>query len=69
MFDIGHEDDMVIELANEVRNILGKVGKGDGFEGEEEADWTNNDDPPAVHVLHFWCSGAPMADATVAMDS
>lgn len=24
----GHEDDMVIELANEVRNILGKVGKG-----------------------------------------
>ncbi|GLT67517.1 hypothetical protein SLA2020_398180 [Shorea laevis] len=27
LFDIGHEDDMVIELANEVRKVLG-VGKG-----------------------------------------
>ncbi|GKU87546.1 hypothetical protein SLEP1_g1933 [Rubroshorea leprosula] len=27
MFDIGHEDDMVIELANEVRKVL-EVGKG-----------------------------------------
>jgi Ni,Fe-hydrogenase III component G len=24
----GHEDDMVIELANEVRKVLGIVGKG-----------------------------------------
>lgn len=28
MFDIGHEEDYVIELANEVRNVLGIVGKG-----------------------------------------
>ncbi|KAG2699824.1 hypothetical protein I3843_07G205700 [Carya illinoinensis] len=27
MSDIGHEDDMVIELANEVRKVLGIVGK------------------------------------------
>lgn len=28
MFDIGHEDDYVIELANEVRKVLGTVGIG-----------------------------------------
>ncbi|KAK9946736.1 hypothetical protein M0R45_012183 [Rubus argutus] len=28
MFDIGNEEDYVIELANEVRNVLGIVGKG-----------------------------------------
>lgn len=28
MFDIGHEEDMVIELANEVRKVLGGVEKG-----------------------------------------
>ncbi|XP_060672907.1 gamma-glutamylcyclotransferase 2-1 [Ziziphus jujuba] len=28
MFDIGHEDDYVIELANEVRKVLGIPGKG-----------------------------------------
>ncbi|XP_057985506.1 gamma-glutamylcyclotransferase 2-1 isoform X1 [Hevea brasiliensis] len=28
MYDIGHEDDMVIGLANEVRKVLGIVGKG-----------------------------------------
>ncbi|XVF35769.1 hypothetical protein REPUB_Repub18cG0174500 [Reevesia pubescens] len=28
MFDIGHEDDKVIELANEVRRVLGTLGKG-----------------------------------------
>lgn len=28
MFDIGHEDDMVIELANEVRKVLEGVAKG-----------------------------------------
>ncbi|KAJ9702235.1 hypothetical protein PVL29_004126 [Vitis rotundifolia] len=28
MSDIGHEEDMVIELANEVRKVLGMVGKG-----------------------------------------
>ncbi|XVE97215.1 hypothetical protein REPUB_Repub03eG0001400 [Reevesia pubescens] len=28
MFDIGHEDDIVIELANEVRKVLGTLGKG-----------------------------------------
>ncbi|EEF34408.1 gamma-glutamylcyclotransferase 2-1 [Ricinus communis] len=28
LFNIGHEDDMVIELANEVRKVLGIVGKG-----------------------------------------
>ncbi|KAK3041541.1 hypothetical protein RJ639_002227 [Escallonia herrerae] len=28
MFDIGHEDDMVIELANEVRKVLGIVRVG-----------------------------------------
>ncbi|XP_057959738.1 gamma-glutamylcyclotransferase 2-1 [Malania oleifera] len=28
MFDIGHEDDMVIELANEVRKVLGDLGIG-----------------------------------------
>ncbi|KAJ7966023.1 Gamma-glutamylcyclotransferase [Quillaja saponaria] len=28
MYDIGHDDDMVIELANEVRKVLGIVGKG-----------------------------------------
>ncbi|KAB1204461.1 Cation transport regulator-like protein 2 [Morella rubra] len=28
MSDIGHADDMVIELANEVRKVLGVVGKG-----------------------------------------
>lgn len=28
MFDIGHEDDMVIELANEVRKVLGITGLG-----------------------------------------
>ena len=26
MFDIGHEDDYVIELANEVRKVLGVLG-------------------------------------------
>ncbi|KAI8018613.1 Gamma-glutamylcyclotransferase 2-2 [Camellia lanceoleosa] len=28
MYDIGHEDDLVIELANEVRKVLGIVGVG-----------------------------------------
>ncbi|XP_048444946.1 gamma-glutamylcyclotransferase 2-2-like [Pyrus x bretschneideri] len=28
MFDIGHEEDYVIELANEVRKVLGIAGKG-----------------------------------------
>ncbi|MFS7928270.1 putative glutathione-specific gamma-glutamylcyclotransferase, gamma-glutamyl cyclotransferase [Helianthus anomalus] len=28
MFDIGHEDDLVIELANEVRKVLGITGLG-----------------------------------------
>lgn len=28
MFDIGHEDDLVIELANEVRKVLGIMGVG-----------------------------------------
>ncbi|CAH1428112.1 unnamed protein product [Lactuca virosa] len=28
MFDIGHEDDMVIKLANEVRKVLGNTGLG-----------------------------------------
>ncbi|WCJ30559.1 Gamma-glutamylcyclotransferase 2-2 [Euphorbia peplus] len=28
LFDIGYEDDMVIELANEVRKVLGIVGNG-----------------------------------------
>ncbi|KAJ7958630.1 Gamma-glutamylcyclotransferase [Quillaja saponaria] len=28
MYDIGHDDDMVIELANEVRKVLGIVGTG-----------------------------------------
>lgn len=28
MYDIGHKDDMVIELANEVRKVLGIVGNG-----------------------------------------
>ena len=33
MFDIGHEDDMVIELANEVRKVLGiGIGKGISIE-------------------------------------
>jgi hypothetical protein len=26
MFDIGHEDDYIIKLANEVRKVLGMVG-------------------------------------------
>lgn len=29
LFDIGHEDDHIIELANEVRKVLGTVGKID----------------------------------------
>lgn len=27
MYDIGHEDDMVLELANEVRKVLAVLGK------------------------------------------
>ncbi|ERN12541.1 hypothetical protein AMTR_s00025p00201050 [Amborella trichopoda] len=28
LFDIGHEEDMVIELAREVRKVVGKMTKG-----------------------------------------
>lgn len=69
LFDIGHEDDMVIELANEVRNILGKVGKGVVLKEKKKPIG-----PTTTTHLPFmsFISGIqvhPMTDATVAMDS
>lgn len=60
LFDIGHEEDTVIELANEVRNVLGKVGKKKPV-------------GPTTHLPFMsFISGVqvhPLAEAAVAIDS
>ncbi|KAG6598800.1 Gamma-glutamylcyclotransferase 2-1, partial [Cucurbita argyrosperma subsp. sororia] len=60
LFDIGHEEDTVIELANEVRNVLGKVGKKKPI-------------GPTTHLPFMsFMSGVqvhPLAEAAVAIDS
>ncbi|KAF3446479.1 hypothetical protein FNV43_RR11658 [Rhamnella rubrinervis] len=65
MFDIGHDDDLVIELANEVRKVLGVVGKG-AFKEKKLVGAPHSHIPHKSHIPALQLHPLPEA---IALDS